>query len=527
MKNRMKKLSLLLCGTMAFGIAACGGNSSANSDTTEKVAQADGTENTQDGTQPQGPGGTEGMGEPPTEGGGPGGDGNQPPDKPGGGGTGQAGSTDVDSNTSVQEYSADTEEEEKTYTSTGTDENAILVSGGKVKLNKTVINRTSSDSTGGDNSSFYGVGAAVLVSDGEAYIDEATINTDAAGGAGVFAYDKGVTYIADTAIKTNQDTSGGIHAAGGGTLYAWDLTVETNGASSAAIRSDRGGGKMVVDGGEYTSNGAGSPAIYCTADIAVNKATLTATQSEAVCIEGLNSLYLYDCMLTGTMSDDPQNDCTWNVIVYQSMSGDSKEGNGIFSMSGGSLTAEKDGGMFYTTNTESTFYLNGVDITYANENDFFLRCTGNANKRGWGSTGSNGADCSFTADTQEMTGDIQWDSISKLDFYMQYDSVLRGAIVDDESCAGSGGDGYCNLYISSDSTWIVTGNSTLSALFCEGDVVDDNGATVTILGADGKKYVEGDSDYTVTVGKYKQSADFSGAFADTSFYDDHEVTKPF
>ena len=35
---------------------------------------------------------------------------------------------------------------------------------------------------------------------------------------------------------------------------------------------------------------------------------------------------------------------------------------------------------------------------------FFLKCTGNANKRGWGESGKNGADCTFTADEQEMSG---------------------------------------------------------------------------------------------------------------------------
>lgn len=39
---------------------------------------------------------------------------------------------------------------------------------------------------------------------------------------------------------------------------------------------------MVVDGGSYTSNGTGSPAVYSTADIAVNNADLTANGSEAV-----------------------------------------------------------------------------------------------------------------------------------------------------------------------------------------------------------------------------------------------------
>ena len=100
---------------------------------------------------------------------------------------------------------------------------------------------------------------------------------------------------------------------------------------------------MVVDGGTYTSNGVGSPAVYCTADIAVNNAELTANGSEAVCIEGLNSLRLYNSNLTGNMSDDDQNDTTWTVILYQSMSGDSEVGNSTFQMDGGTITSKNGG----------------------------------------------------------------------------------------------------------------------------------------------------------------------------------------
>ena len=162
----------------------------------------------------------------------------------------------------------------------------------------------SDTSTGGDNASFYGVGAGILVTEGTAEINNASITTDAAGGTGIFAYGDGVVSVADTDITTQQNTSGGIHVAGGGTLYAWDLNVETNGESSAAIRSDRGSGTMVVDGGTYTSNGVGSPAVYSTADITVNNAVLNATGSEAVCIEGLNSLRLFDCDLAGNMPEN-------------------------------------------------------------------------------------------------------------------------------------------------------------------------------------------------------------------------------
>ena len=444
-----------------------------------------------------------------------------------GGGQGGPGGQDsgVDSYAAANEYSSDETVSDTSLESTETNENAALVSNGaEVTFNNDAISRTSSDSQGGDNSSFYGVGAAVLATDGTAYVKDSTITTDSKGGAGLFAYGDGTVYAADTDISTQQDTSGGIHAAGGGKLYAWDLSVETNGESSAAIRSDRGGGTMVVDGGTYTSNGVGSPAVYCTADIAVNNAELTANGSEAVCIEGLNSLRLYNSNLTGNMSDDDQNDTTWTVILYQSMSGDSEVGNSTFQMDGGTITS-KNGGLFYTTNTECTIALKDVDITYNDDSEFFLQCTGNNNQRGWGQSGSNGSDCNFTADSQDMKGNVIWDSISDLDFYMTNGSTLEGAFVNDETYAGNGGDGYCNVVIDKDSTWTVTGDSKITSLSNAGTITDADGKTVSVVGTDGTTYVEGDSDYTITVDSYQDSADTS---ASTSIDDwsNYEVERP-
>nr|WP_294695846.1 hypothetical protein [uncultured Blautia sp.] len=444
-----------------------------------------------------------------------------------GGGQGGPGSqaSGVDSYDAANEYSSDETVSDTSLESTGTDENAALVSNdAEVTFNNDAISRTSSDSQGGDNSSFYGVGAAVLATDGTAYVKDSTVTTDSKGGAGLFAYGDGTVYAADTDITTQQDTSGGIHAAGGGTLYAWDLSVETNGESSAAIRSDRGGGTMVVDGGTYTSNGVGSPAVYCTADIAVNNAELTANGSEAVCIEGLNSLRLYNSNLTGNMSDDDQNDTTWTVILYQSMSGDSEVGNSTFQMDGGTITS-KNGGLFYTTNTECTIALKDVDITYNDDSEFFLQCTGNNNQRGWGQSGANGSDCNFTADSQDMKGNVIWDSISDLDFYMTNGSTLEGAFVNDESNAGNGGDGYCNVVIDKDSTWTVTGDSTITSLSNAGTITDADGKTVSIVGTDGTTYVEGDSDYTITVGSYQDSADTS-ASTTVDDWSNYEVERP-
>ena len=401
-------------------------------------------------------------------------------------------------------------------TSTGTDENALLVTAGNVSLSNATVTRTSSDSTGGDNSSFYGVGAAILATGGTLTVDNVTVNTDSAGGAGVFSYGDGVVYVSDSTINTNQNTSGGIHVAGGGKLFASNLTVNTNGGSAAAIRSDRGSGTMIVDGGSYTANGDGSPAVYVTADITIRNAELTATASEALCLEGLNTVRLYDSVLTGNMKDLSQNDNTWTVILYQSMSGDSQVGKGSFTMDGGKLISQ-NGGIFYSTNTESEFVLRNVEIEAAADSEYFLRVTGNTNQRGWGQSGANGADTTFTAIAQQMNGDVIWDSISSLDLYLTEGSTLTGAVIDDESCAGSGGSGYSRVVIDSPSAWIVTGNSTVTALECAGQITDAAGNSVTVIGTDGTVYVQGNSDFTVTVSSFTTNADLEGAGSIDSF----------
>lgn len=97
------------------------------------------------------------------------------PGQPGGGNSGGAESYDA-----VSEYTTDTDVDGETFESTGTDENAIHVyDGANVKLNNITVTRSSAESSGGDNSSLYGVGAAILTTDGQTTITNSTITTDA------------------------------------------------------------------------------------------------------------------------------------------------------------------------------------------------------------------------------------------------------------------------------------------------------------------------------------------------------------
>lgn len=423
----------------------------------------------------------------------------------------------------VAEYAVDMETEGETYASKGTDENAVHILGeAQVVLRNAKMTRNSK-TAGEEDYSACGMGAALLTTSGTAYLKNNTITVSADRGAGIFSYgDRSAVYAANTTVSTKSNASAGIRAARGGSFYGWNLEVETEGRAAPALRSDRRGGTLVVDGGTYTTRGADSPAVYSAGNTAVRSGTLTAEQWEAVCMEGNQSLYLYECDVSGNKEDDISNDCTWNVIIYQDRPNGTEMGHSTFEMNGGSLSA-KNGGMFYTTNAESTITLSDVDIMYPMINEFFLKCTGNNNQRGWGERGANGARCLFTAVSQQMSGDVVWDSISELDFYMSGGSTLTGAVRKEEN--GASGEGHCNLLIEEGCTWTVTGDSTLSRLSCPGTMVDDEGNTVTVRGNDGTVYIQGAGKYTVAVEVYEPMANMSGA-SETTQWMEHQVEIP-
>lgn len=178
-------------------------------------------------------------------------------------------------------------------------EHAIDVDNEKESYENVVVEK--SGDSDGDEADFTGVNAAVYAQNGGTLsISKSEINTSGKHANAVFAYgEKSTIDISDSIIKTTENNSGGIMVTGGGTITASDLTIETKGGSSAAIRSDRGGGTITVTGGKYSSYGSGSPAIYSTADIAVNDASLYSDISEAVVIEGKNSVNLNNVTATG------------------------------------------------------------------------------------------------------------------------------------------------------------------------------------------------------------------------------------
>lgn len=328
----------------------------------------------------------------------------------------------------------------KTYQSSKTDENALLISTKKaVTIAQPTINKTGS-SAGGDNCSFYGINAALLVKGGSTTtIKGGTITSDADGANGVFSYggngghnggqgDGTTVIIEDTKITTTGGGSGGIMTTGGGVMKAKNLTINTSGRSSAPIRTDRGGGVVTVDGGSYTSNG------------------------HAQFLDA--------------------------IMIYQSFSGDADSGNSHFTMNGGLLT-NKQGHLFHVTNTNAIISLNNVKLVNEDPAKVLLSVCAD----GWQGAKNQ---ATLNANRQQLEGTILVGSDSELTMNLADGSTFNGSISGNITNATgntiSTKTGTVNVTLGDDCTWTLTADTYITSLKGDMSCIKANGHRLLVGG---------------------------------------------
>lgn len=379
---------------------------------------------------------------------------------------------------SSNEITSDKTISDETYTSTAASDNAVLISDdANVSMDNVTITKTG-DAETGDESSFYGNNSGILVKDNaDVTISNSSVNTSATGANGIFSYGSSKINISASSIKTTGDSSGGIMVAGGGSITASNLTIETSGTSSAAIRSDKGGGSITVSKGTYKTTGVGSPSIYSTADITVKDATLEATSSEGVVIEGKNSVTLENVTLTDTNNKLNGQSTTYkNIFLYQSMSGDADTGTGEFTAKNSKITTNK-GDTLYVTNTDAVITLENNTIINNDSTGNFLRIQ----KDSWGTTGENGGSVTLTLKNQTVAGNIVVDSISTLSMELSDSSIYEGSINSSNEAKS------ITLKLSKNSKIKLTGDSYVTSL-------DDEDTSYKNIDFNGYKlYVNGKS----------------------------------
>jgi len=409
------------------------------------------------------------------------------------------------------------------------DQNAALAqNAGTLTITNGTLTK-SGDDTNGDNCNFYGLNSILLsVNDGSLIkISGSTLNADSEGSNAIFATDSGTVYASNDKIHTTAGNSRGLDATYGGTVIADSLDITTEGDHCAATATDRGGGYISIANSTVSTAGSGSPLLYSTGDIEADNVTGTSTGSQLAGMEGLNTILIYNSNLTSENTDKTASDPVADaIILYQSTSGDAESTTGeaaTFNAVNSTLTSKiTSGAFFYVTNTSANVVLSGDTLNFDSSNVNLLQIEGN-DSNNWGTAGSNGGTVTFTGIGQQLDGNISVDSISSLNLYLLQGSEYTGAMSITQNAVNTKAtDAPITVNLSKDSTWIVTADSTISALNAEegASIIDANGKTVTIV-ANGQTVVKGDSDITVTVtGSYGTTVTTGDVNAlDTDFID--------
>jgi hypothetical protein len=366
---------------------------------------------------------------------------------------------------------------EQTFNTSGKSTSGVKVTDkGTLKLSGCTVT-TSGNTTGMEDSSFYGLNAGVLALSGSRItMNGGAITTAGTGANGAFAVGSGsVVELSKVKIDCTASGAHGVDATIAGTIVCKDVEITTAGnGAAAAISTDRGGGTVTFTGGAATTSGTRSPGIYSTGNITVSGAKIVATGSEAIVIEGKNTVTLNNTTLKCSRQ------C--GAMLYQSFSGDAGVGTSVLTMTGGSLAAA-EGPVFYITNTDAIVDLKGGARISGDSGVLIKAAAGQ-----WGRSGSNGGGLLFKADGVMLTGNVLCDKVSSVAMTLRNKATLKGTI-DAESTLG------VSLSLDGSSVWEVTGTSYLAGLTDKDATlanIHDNGNTIYYdMKADANKWLGG------------------------------------
>lgn len=439
-------------------------------------------------------------------------------DQPGGGMQGGADTMSFDySGSYAGAIAADGEDissDGESFTATEADQNAALVQNGGTLTLENALLQKSGDDTDGDRCNFYGVNS-ILTAVGEgssATVSNSSLTATSAGSNGIFATDGATVTVSDTSIDTTADNSRGLDATYGGVITADNVDITTAGDHCAGIATDRGGGTITAVDSTVSTQGSGSPILYSTGGIEVENLTGTASGSQIAGMEGLNTICIENSTLTSSITGKTASDPIANgIIIYQSTSGDAEATTGstaTFTAKNSTLSsAIQSGSMFYLTNTSANITLQNTELDFDSSQATLITACGN-DSNNWGQAGSNGATVKVKAINQTLEGDIVADTISSINLTLTKGSTWTGsAIIQDNDSATTTTESPISITVGKKSSWIVTGDCTVSNLSVKngGTIKDSDGQTVTIV-ANGKTVVEGTGNVTITVtGTYTEA----------------------
>lgn len=380
-------------------------------------------------------------------------------------------SSDTDSDTTTAttssgnytQSSGTTSVSSQTYTSTSSDVNAVKVSGGTLTMTNCSVNKTGGDTENSDNSSFYGINAAILASGtGIVNISGGTITTSAIGANGIVAY-AGTVNVSDVTINCSKNLSRGIHATGGGTITASNLTITTAGSNSSVIALDKGGGTVSVTGGTYTTTGTDCAVLYSTGNLSVNNITGSSSQGEIGVIEGSNYINITKSTITSGSSSR-------GMMVLNSGSGDGGSGSdGYITVNGGTLKTTNSSAPFIEVVTAVTGTVTLDSVTTSIASGILMEVDYNTR---WSTYGATGV-LTLAGSGYTYSGDILADKYSTAQVTVNSGVTWSGAY-------NNANTGKSSSLVINGGVWNLTGNSYIGTITLKnGATINKNGYTLT------------------------------------------------
>lgn len=332
---------------------------------------------------------------------------------------------------------------------------------------------------------------------------------------GLSAKKSKTVYANGKKIATSNDGARGLSAAGKGTIVAGDLTVTTKGAKAPAIAADAKAKISLVNSTLKTS-GVESPLVSTAGSLEMENVTGQAGASPIADVRNGGSLIVSNSTLssgyegiaeknsliegiTNAVTSGTTDAVSGAIVIYGTDDDASK--TSLIQVTGSTLTsAIESGALFYLTNSQSKIVLSNVELEFDSDSANLVTAAGN-NVDGWGKAGKNGATSTFTSLGNQISGNVTVDTTSTLEFFLLAGSSWKGASSIDSNTTGETSKMNLTVSIDSTSSWMLTGDSTVSNLNLEtgGKLVDEDGNAVKIVDADGNTLVDGASDVEVKV----------------------------
>lgn len=344
-----------------------------------------------------------------------------------------------------------------------TEENTSVIqvsNNANYEASKLNITKLSGQTSNIDGSEYFGLNAAFLLKSATTKLTSANIVSKEDYAAAFYA--TGLGALADlnkVNINTFNNFSNAVVASDSSEINANNMNINTKGNNSHALKSLDEKSYINIFDSILTTTGKNSALFYSRGKIEAENIEGNSNTSLAI-IEGNNSISLTNTNLTTNANGYEKDEFSSSFLLYgtTSLSSSNNYSSAKLSLIDSDITINKksskykESPMFYLTNISANINITNTKLHYGS--DILLKAL---KSNQYGDLDNNGADVTFTATDEKLTGDIIVDEYSKVRLNLN-NTIYKGQINKDNLSK--------NVDITFDyhSSWVLTGDSYINTL---------------------------------------------------------------